>query len=374
MIDKNDKLDITIVGAGVIGCAVAYELGRCGAAVRVLESRDVGLGATQASAGVLAPYIEAHHPGPLRALGLRSLDMYDAFVADVVADSGKVVPYERTGTLEVATDDASLTRLEQTRQGLASAGVACRMLSQTEARVAEPHLGESVRGALLLPSQGFVGAAALTAALRRAGARHGVSFLTSHAASRLSVADGEIEIETAQGTVTSDAVVLAAGSWTGRVAVAGGAPLPVRPVRGQLLRLLWPGTRLARVIWSSLCYVVPWHDGSVLVGATVEEVGFDEGATVAGVTSLLDGVGNLLPATRDAGFDEVRVGLRPGTPDDLPIVGWSSAVPHLVYATGHYRNGVLLAPLTARLVADLVLDGRIDPLLEAVAPGRFDAS
>ncbi|MDP7479529.1 MAG: FAD-dependent oxidoreductase, partial [Vicinamibacterales bacterium] len=147
MIDKNDKLDITIVGAGVIGCAVAYELGRCGAAVRVLESRDVGLGATQASAGVLAPYIEAHHPGPLRALGLRSLDMYDAFVADVVADSGKVVPYERTGTLEVATDDASLTRLEQTRQGLASAGVACRMLSQTEARVAEPHLGESVRGA-----------------------------------------------------------------------------------------------------------------------------------------------------------------------------------------------------------------------------------
>jgi glycine oxidase len=363
--------DITVVGAGVIGCSVAYELGRRGAAVRVLECRDVGLGATQASAGVLAPFIEAHHPGPLRALGVRSLELYDAFVADVVGDSGIDVPYERTGTLEVAIDDASLSRLKQTRQDLASAGVECRLLNQAEALEAEPHLGEAVRGALLLPSQGFVAAGPLTAALSRAGARHGVSFLTSHTATQLSARDGGVEIETLQGPVTTDTVVVAAGSWAGRVMVTGEAPLPIQPVRGQLLRLLWPGAHLARVIWSPHCYVVPWRDGSVLVGATVEDVGFDEGATVAGVTMLLKAVGALLPATRDAGFDTVRVGLRPGTPDDLPVIGRTRAAPNLVYATGHYRNGILLAPLTARLVADLVLDGKEDPLLEAVDPGRF---
>ena len=366
-----DRPDITVIGAGIIGCAVAYELGRRGADVRVIDCRDVGCGATQASAGMLAPFIEADKPGPLRALGARSLDLYDDFVAEVVGDSGDVVPYERTGTLEVALDEASLSRLERAQQGLASAGVDCHLLGRAEAREAEPHLGAAARGALLVPSQGFVGAVALTAALCRAGVLHGVSFLTSTTATRVSAGDGGIEVETTDGLVASDAVVVATGSWAGRLVVDGEAPLPIRPVRGQLLRLMWSGEPLARVIWSPGCYVVPWRDGSILVGATVEEVGFDERATVSGVTTLLDAVRDLLPATRDAGFDEVRVGLRPGTPDDLPALGRSRAVPHLVYATGHYRNGILLAPLTARLVADLVLDGREDPLLAAVAPGRF---
>ena len=369
-----ERSDIIVVGAGIIGCAVAYELSRRGADVRVIDCRDVGCGATQASAGMLAPFIEADHQGPLRELGVRSLELYDEFMADVVGDSGDDVPYERTGTLEVALDEASLSRLERAQQGLASVGIDCRLLGRSEAREAEPHLGEAARGALLVPSQGFVGAVALTAALCRAGVRHGVSFLSSRTARRVSAGDGRITIETDEGPVTSDAVVLATGSWAGRVAVDGEAPLPIRPVRGQLLRLMWTGPPLARVIWSPRCYVVPWRDGSLLVGATVEEVGFDERATVSGVTTLLDAVGDLLPATRDVGFDEVRVGLRPGTPDDLPALGWSRVMPNLVYATGHYRNGILLAPLTARLVADLVLDGVEDPLLEAVAPGRFNGS
>ena len=342
--------------------------------MRVLECRDVGLGATQASAGVLAPFIEADHPGPLRELGVRSLELYDAFVADVARAGGADVPYERTGTLEVASDAASVARLVRAHEGLVAAGVDCRFLNRAETRQAEPQLGEAALAALLVPSQGFVGAAALTAALHRAGARHGVSFLTSRAASRVSASDSGIEIQTAEGPVTSDVAVLAAGSWAGRVAVDGEPPLPVRPVRGQLLQLVWRGAPLARVIWSPTCYVVPWRDGSLLVGATVEDVGFDERATVSGVATLLNAVRDLLPATRDAGFEGVRVGLRPGTPDGLPALGWSPAVPRLAYATGHYRNGVLLAPLTARLVADLVLDGREDPLLAAVAPARFGVS
>ena len=369
-----ERPDITVVGAGIIGCAVAYEFGRRGARVQVLDCRGVGCRATQASAGVLAPFIEADRPGPLRALGVGSLELYDEFVADVVADSGDEVPYERSGTLEVATDEGSLNRLKRAWQGLADAGVDCRMLGRAEVCEAEPHLGSGVRGALLVPSQGFVGPVALTAALCRAGVRHGVSFLSPRTVRRLSAGDAGIEIETSEGTTTSDTVVLAAGSWAGRLEVDGEAPLPVRPVRGQLLRLIWSGAPLVRVVWSPRCYVVPWRDGSVLVGATVEQVGFDERATVSGVTTLLDAVRDLLPATRDAGFDQVRVGLRPGTPDDLPALGWSRTVPNLVHATGHYRSGILLAPITARLVADLVLDGREDPLLEAVAPGRFNGS
>lgn len=371
-----ERPDVIVIGAGIIGCAVACELGRRGAAVRVLESRDIGGVATRASAGILAPYTEAERPGPLRTLCAESLGRWDDFVARAVADSGRDVLYERTGTLEVVTDEASMRRLEQTRTALAAAGVECRLLTASEARAAEPSLGATVAGALLVPSHGFAGVATLTGALRQAAAaRHGVSFVTGRPARRVRARPaGGLEVETAAGPLTGDAVVLAAGSWSGAVTVAGEASLPVRPVRGQLLQLAWSGDPLARVLWCPGCYVVPWPDGSLLVGATVEDVGFDERATVAGVAALIEAVSGVLPEARNAGFEAVRVGLRPGTPDDLPVVGRSAAAPGLVYATGHYRNGVLLAPLTARLVADLVLDGREDPLLAAVSPARFEAA
>ena len=149
------------------------------------------------------------------------------------------------------------------------------------------------------------------------------------------------------------------------------ARIPVRPVRGQLLALASNGTTLRRVTWSRGCYLVPWEDGTVLVGATVEEAGFDERATVAGVHDLLDAACDVVPRTWTAAFRGTRVGLRPATPDGLPVIGASTIAPNLMYASGHYRNGVLLAPLTADLVADAMLDNRIDPLLEAVSPSRF---
>ena len=371
-----ERPDVIVIGAGIIGCAVACELGRRGASVRVLESRDVGSGATQASAGILAPYTEADRPGPLRALCAESLGLWDDFVARAVADGGRDVLYERTGTLEVVTDRASMRRLERTGRALTAAGVECRLLSARQAQAAEPTLGGAVTGGLLIPSHGFVGVATLMEALRGAGAaRHGVSFLTGRPVRHVQAgSDGTMVVETAAGTLTGDAVVLAAGSWSGGVDVDGEEALPVRPVRGQLLHLRWSGGPPARVVWGPRCYVVPWPDGSLLVGATVEDAGFDERATVAGVAGLIEAVGGLLPGARRAGFEAVRVGLRPGTPDDLPVVGRAAAAPGLVYAAGHYRNGVLLAPLTARLVADLLLDGREDPLLAAVAPGRFAAA
>jgi glycine/D-amino acid oxidase-like deaminating enzyme len=164
--------------------------------------------------------------------------------------------------------------------------------------------------------------------------------------------------------------VIAAGSWSGRFA-AGQGYSPVKPIRGQLLHLGLPAPVASRVVWGAECYVVPWQDGSLLVGATVEDVGFDESATVAAVRDLADRACELLPSIWSARFHGVRVGLRPATSDELPIIGRSSQQSAVFYATGHYRNGVLLAPLTAVAIADLVLDRREAPELTITDPARF---
>jgi glycine/D-amino acid oxidase-like deaminating enzyme len=166
--------------------------------------------------------------------------------------------------------------------------------------------------------------------------------------------------------------VLAAGSWSGQIEIAGvQTPIPVRPIRGQLLRLAWRGEPLRRVTWGERCYLVPWDEGTLLVGATTEDAGFEERTTAAGVRDLLDAVCELVPQAWTAGFLGARVGLRPATEDGLPVIGRSEVLPNLMYATAHYRNGVLLAPVTARLVADALLDEVVDPAMHAFRPGRF---
>lgn len=190
----------------------------------------------------------------------------------------------------------------------------------------------------------------------------------------LSIASGlnnRVLVETPSGPSHFDHVVLAAGSWAGQVAINGLPGVDVKPVRGQLLHLAWPTSQpLRHVIWGADCYIVPWLNGRVLVGATVEDAGFDERATAAGVRDLLEAGCSLVPHLWQASFAEVRVGLRPATPDGMPIVGRSTAVPGLIYATGHYRNGVLLAPLTAAIVRDIVQKESTEPPAE-LAPSRL---
>jgi glycine oxidase len=240
------------------------------------------------------------------------------------------------------------------------------------ARALEPHLAEDVRGGLLIPSHGYVAAGDLTRALVAAARRHGARILEQGRVTRISARGGELVVDTARGPLTAGAVVLAAGSWSAQIDVDRcEARVPVRPVRGQMVQLVWNGPPLRRVTWGERCYLVPWDDGTLLVGATVEESGFDERTTAAGVRDLIDAACELVPGAWTAGFRAARAGLRPGTPDDLPVIGMSRQVPNLMYATGHYRSGVLLAPITAQLVADALLDGRMDPLLAAMRPDRF---
>ena len=364
--------DVIVVGAGVIGCAVAYELSRRGMAVQVADDRPAGMGATHASAGMLNPYIEAGDERPLLDLGARSLSLYDNFVRGVTAASGRDVLYRRSGTLDVALRPQSLSDLVELADWLRARNVGAEVLDSDAVRREEPQLNEEVAGGLLIAAHGFVSAGQLTAALAAAGRAQGVRFLEGWRVRRLAESGDAICLDTSRGTLHAGHVVVAAGSWAGKIGIgATTATAPVRPVRGQLVQLNWPAPPLRRVIWAESCYVVPWDDGTVLVGATVEDAGFDERTTVSGIRTLLDAVSELLPRAAGAGFNGARAGLRPATPDELPIIGRSSVLPNVVLAVGHYRNGVLLAPLTAQLVADVLLDAARDPLLELTRPQRF---
>ncbi len=362
--------DVAVIGAGVIGEAVAYELVTRGASVTLLDCRGAGLGSTQAAAGMLVPYLEGFGR-PLLPLGAQSLGMYDAFIARVSRDSGMDIGYCRTGSLQVATAGEALEELLSIAAGARIAGVECELLDASGARDAEPQLTFDVSCALFVETHGFVVASDLSGALSAAAIRHGAQLRVPARAQRIVVRHGVVEIQLDHDRLTARHVVVAAGSWSGQIEIDGVPSLPVRPVRGQLLQLAWDGPALNRIVWGSRCYLVPAGPQTILVGATVEEAGFDERTTVAGVRELLDAACDLVPDLRRATFVGARVGLRPATADEMPLIGRSAKIPGLVYATGHYRNGILLAPLTARAVADLVLDNREDPLLAGASPQRF---
>jgi glycine oxidase len=366
--------DVIIIGAGVIGCACAFELASAGARVTVYDLRQIGAGASQASAGVLAPYIEGHQSGPLRALGRRSLDQFDGFVQRVMAGSGRTIQYTRGGTLEIAFEPEHASNLRLSGTALQEQGVAAHWLDGRDLRDVEPLVAADALGGLLIDMQGFVGVPEFTDALAAAAMSAGARFAPdSRVVSIAPTTDRRVIVTTENGPSVSDCAILAAGSWAGQVRVEGvGEPVAVRPVRGQLLHLAWPTTQpLRHVLWGTECYIVPWLTGRVLVGATVEEAGFDERATAAGVRDLLEAGCALVPQLWQATFEEVRVGLRPGSPDGLPVVGRSEVVPGLIYATGHYRNGVLLTPLTAALVKSLVMGEDADAELDALRPARL---
>ena len=361
-------MNVTIIGAGIVGCAVAHELASRRARVRVIDPRRPGGGATRASAGMLAPHIEGHIPA-LHDISVRSLSLYDAWIDRVSRDSARAIEYARNGTLQIAPDAATAAALREEAKRLGAARIPHSLITD-DVRTREPALGDAARAALLIPEHGYVAVSALADALVHAATTLGARFVTERVTGIHASSSGA-QVTTTEGTVDADAVIVAAGSWSPEVAGIAAWPPPVQPVRGQLLHLRADRRVLTHIVWGPGCYIVPWNDGTMLVGATVEHVGFNESATASAVRDLLAAATALVPALADATFESVRVGLRPMTTDELPIIGPSSANERVLYATGHYRNGIMLAPLTAQVVADLVLDGRTSLDLEPMKPSRF---
>ena len=361
-----------ILGAGVIGASVADALASRGVRVTVLDMRSPGRGASYASAGILAPYTEAHEHTPLLDLGTRSLSLFDAFIAGLQAESGRTVEYARTGTLEIAVDDEDNARLRASSRWLGAHGVGHEWIEAAELARFEPAVSPAARGGLFIRPHGFVGVQSLIMALVHRARARGATFESPVEAAEVIPYGDRVEVRAGDRRYTADAAVIASGSWSRRVRVKGMGALPIRPVRGQLLHLKWPASgRPARVVWGPRCYTVPWSNGTLLVGATVEEAGFDESTTAGGVRDLTQAVTELLPGSKDALFLDARAGLRPATPDGLPAIGPVRGAPRVTIATGHYRNGILLAPLTAEVVANYIVDGVSDPIFQVTSPDRL---
>lgn len=361
--------DVLVIGGGVIGCGIARALTARGASVTLVDPRPVGEGASRASAGMLAPFTEGRHDRALQVLGERSLSSYDALI-QTLAEGGGTVGYSKAGSLDVAFDASGAATLDEVAASLAGDHVDCHRLDRVMLRELEPAVSSRAIGGLTIPAHGAVDVPALVKALWASAVRAGAALVRTRA-HRISRSGSGVRVDTSDGMFEAAHVVLAAGCWAGQVDIEGVPPLPVQPVRGQLVALRSELPPPARTLWGPGCYLVPWPDGTVLVGATVEHVGFDERATASGVGQLLREATALVPGLSEAAFVEARVGLRPGTFDDRPLVGASQRAEGVIYATGHYRNGALLMPITAEAVADLVEGTPLDQIWAPCNPARF---
>jgi glycine oxidase len=375
-ISSTIRPSVAIIGGGIIGLSLGWRLAEAGCPVTLVEREtQTGRGATFAAAGMLAAGIEAEPTEEaLFALARWSQSLWPAFAADLEAASGLPVGYDATGTLVCAfTRDQA----EKLRHGIAfqrGLGGVFQWLGATDARDREPGLAPNLVAAAFSPNDHQVDnrlvAAALAEAFRRAGGR----LITGTEAS-VDLAGGRAAgIVAGETRHPADMTVVAAGAWSRSVPGLPAAHRPpTRPIKGQLLALRMPaGAPLVRhTVWGGQCYLVPRADGRLLVGATVEERGFDAAITAGGLLGLLDDAWRTLPAIEDLPIHETWVGFRPGSPDDQPMLG-PTGIEGLLVATGHHRNGILLTPATATAMAEMILTGRTPTQIRPFGIDRFE--
>ena len=369
--------DVVVVGGGVVGLGVAWRAAQAGMAVTVVDPAP-GRGASWAAAGMLAPVTEVHYgEQALLRLNLAAADRWPAFAAELEEAAGAPIGYRRCGTLTVARDADDNAALEDLYRFQLRCGLQVERLRSRDCRRLEPGLAPSVRGGVLAPGDHQVDNRAMADALVAAGERAGVRLLLGRAAELLVDGERVTGVTLAGGaSLPAGTVVLAAGCWSRDLGGLAAELLPpVRPVKGQLLHLRGPATDplCRRNVRGLEVYVVPRADGRVVVGATVEEQGFDARVTAGAVHDLLRAALELLPDVAELELAETVAGLRPGSPDNAPLLG-PAGVDGLVVATGHYRNGILLAPVTADAVAELLVSGRVPAAIAAFRPDRRAAA
>lgn len=366
--------DVAVVGGGLIGLSIAWRLARAGRSVVVLERETIGAGASLAATGMLAPAAE-HEPGsdPLLPLALESLRRWPAFRDDLEAEAGRRIDYRPDGTLVLAVGRDEVERLRfrydlQRRSGLDAA-----WLPGSEVRRLEPGLRPSVTAGIHCPLDHQVDPRLVMDALAEACRRAGVVLAEGTPVTALDWSGGRVAgVRCGDRAVAAEVVVLASGAWSGEGGLLPEAlTLPVRPLKGQSLALRTTARTggLGRMVWTEQVHMAPKSDGQLIVGATVEDCGFRPGVTAGGLYALLEGARRVLPGIEEMEVEAVWCGYRPTSDDDAPIL--DALAPGLVAATGHHRNGYLLAPVSADAIAELVTRGALPDVARPFSRARF---
>lgn len=368
--------DVLIVGGGIVGCSIAYRLAKNGARVLLLERTQLASGASGVAAGMLAPQVEAPFRDSFFDLGVKGRAMHGPLAEELLDEVGLDVEYRQTGVLRVARTEAERVELQRQGRWQAEAGYSAEWLEPEEIGAREPLLrgvaGRMLAGGVWLPEEGQVRSPRLVRALATGALRHGAAIQEGSSVLGLESAGDRITgVRTPTGVISGETTVLAAGVWSGELARLAGIELPVVPVKGQTLTLRALDALPRHVIWGDHCYLVPKVDGEIVVGATEEEGVYDARPTLAGLSWLSSEALSLVPRAGRFNVEHAWAGLRPAAPDRRPIVGRVPNLGGLVVATAHFRNGVLLGPLTGQRVADLILLDRASPDLAPYGPERF---
>lgn len=367
------KFDVAIAGGGVIGGAMALELARAGLRVAVFDRQKPGQEASWASAGIISPAPE--NPGMFATveLGKRSAALYPEFVAQVEEISGQSTGYRPKGTLEALFSHdakAELSTIIAVHHGL---GLKAEALRAEDARELEPALSDEIEAAILRPDEASVDPRALTAALLEAAQRSGTEISSGNGAKAIWREGKRCRGLTLQNEkVEAKWTIVAAGCFSGTIEGAA-AYAPVRPAKGQMAALRADDLEIERVLWSEKIYIVPRDDGRVLAGATLEYAGFDKRVTAGGLERILSAAIELAPGLKNARMEETWAGLRPDSADHLPILG-PTDVDGLLMATGHFRSGITLAPVTARLMREWITEQKVSVDWERFSPMRFKSA
>ena len=369
------RADVIVVGAGVIGLSIAWRLACEGMSVAVLDRGEAGAGATLSATGMLAAAAE-HEPGgeALLPFALESQAMWPEFCAELEGESGVDLDFRRSGILLVALSRDEVERLRARHAFLAQSGLACRWVGAQETRAMEPGLRPSASGGLYCPHDHQVDPRALVAALRTALSRRGVAIAENCDTVRIARAGAGLEgVMVGDRLCRSSRVVVATGAWAARDGLLpDDVRIPVRPVKGQSLALRTRdgASPLSHIVWSEQVHLAPKRGGRLIVGATMEEAGFDAAVTAGGVFALLEGVRRALPCVEEMEIEAIWTGFRPTSDDDAPILGAADAS-GLALAVGHHRNGILLAPATAQALANLIARGAMSAHASALTLDRF---
>ncbi len=364
--------DVLVVGGGVIGCAIAYFLTGRGARVTLVERRRLAREASWATAGLISPPRSPDTPPARAALEKRSFDRYPLLIEELRDVTGLSVEYRRSGALSVVRDDDELVGLRRAIGWQRDLGLEVEWLEGDEARRREPALSPAIRGAAWYPAVGSLRGHRLTAALARGARLRGATIVEeTPVLGLLTEGDRVTGVRTAGGELRAEQTVLAAGAWTAQLGAALDLPLPTRPVRGQMLAVDGAEPPLRHVVEGAGGYLIPRADGAVAVGATVDQAGFDARVTPDGLVWLTGLLRSLAPSFAGARVIEIWAGLRPGSPDGAPLLGRAPGYAGLWVAAGHFRGGILWAPVTGELLAASIRAGRPDPALAPFDPARF---